>query len=261
MASYVSVILPVFNSLVGLQSSLASVMSQTFTDWELLIVDDGSSDSEVLNILRKAQQHPRVRVIFCDENRGPAYARNLGLKAAEGKYVAFLDADDWWEPNKLKLQVGFMDKAGYDFSYHPFVSIRYKGSDSGFRPVKSWLVMPPCSTDWNRYLLTRGYAPCTTSMVRRHVISNYRFREASWVQCEDYVFFLELLRDGVIGKRLDHVGAVIRRAPGSRSYNKLGQVRAVWRGNLEFGGTNWIRNCFVMATYIMLKVFVRLRGR
>lgn len=101
----VSVVMPAYNAAACIARAVDSVLAQSWTDRELLVVDDGSSDGTVAAL---AAYGDRVHVLT-QTNAGPAAARNLGLREARGRYVAFLDADDWWLPAKLSRQVGLLD--------------------------------------------------------------------------------------------------------------------------------------------------------
>jgi len=117
MSSLVSIIMPSYNTAPYIAESINSVIAQTYTDWELIIVDDASTDNtdEVV-----ASCHPReggdlssrIRYLKNDRNRGAAYSRNRALREAKGKWIAFLDSDDLWAPDKLEKQIAFMEKNG-----------------------------------------------------------------------------------------------------------------------------------------------------
>jgi glycosyltransferase involved in cell wall biosynthesis len=111
----VSVIMPAYNAELFLETAIDSVLSQSFQDWELIVIDDGSSDSTA-NILEKYENY-KLRIIH-QENSGEACARNVGLENAQGEYIAFLDADDFYYPNALEDLVCFLDNhREYDVAY------------------------------------------------------------------------------------------------------------------------------------------------
>ena len=116
----VSVIMPVFNAADVLPRAVASVRAQTWQRWELLLIDDGSSDDSAAVAAGLAAQDPRIRLLRQPRNTGAAAARNAGLRHARGRYIAFLDADDEWLPEKLALQLHFMQAQGAAFSYTGF---------------------------------------------------------------------------------------------------------------------------------------------
>jgi len=109
-APAVSVVVPVFNGEKTIERALVSILTQTFTDFEIIVVDDGSTDLTVEVIFRKFGE--RLQLINHPQNRGAAAARNTGIAAARGRWVAFLDCDDTWRPDKLVLQLEMLEKAG-----------------------------------------------------------------------------------------------------------------------------------------------------
>ena len=106
----VSVIMPAFNSALYIAESIESVLAQTFTAWELIIVDDNSADNTIEVISEYIKKDERISVIESKVNKGVSDARNKGMLNAEGLYIAFLDSDDLWDPNKLEIQVSFHKK-------------------------------------------------------------------------------------------------------------------------------------------------------
>jgi glycosyltransferase involved in cell wall biosynthesis len=123
----VSIILPTFNRLQYLPAAVESIFAQTFKDWELLIADDGSGP-ETHDYLR-AQKDPRVRVLWLPHSANPAAVRNAALLEARGEYIAFLDSDDEWLPDKLQRQVGSLRTArGCGWSYTGFSLVDESGN-------------------------------------------------------------------------------------------------------------------------------------
>ncbi|MBT8295755.1 MAG: glycosyltransferase, partial [Gramella sp.] len=104
----VSVIMPAYNSEVFISEAIASVRSQIYSNWELLIIDDASTDATKEIILEFSQNDERIKILENASNRGTHYARNKGIVAAQGDLIAFLDADDLWKPEKLQKQVKFL---------------------------------------------------------------------------------------------------------------------------------------------------------
>ncbi len=113
----VSILTPSFNSAPFIAAAIASVQAQTHTDWELIIIDDASSDETVAIVKALAQNDSRIQCIALPKNQGTGVARNTGLQVAKGRYIAFLDADDLWKPNKLATQIEFMKKQQLAFTY------------------------------------------------------------------------------------------------------------------------------------------------
>ena len=127
----VSIIMPSYNTASYIKESIQSVLNQTYTNWELIIVDDCSTDEtdEVLNTIIDS----RIKYFKNKENSGAAISRNKALREARGQWVAFLDSDDLWMPNKLEKQINFMKKNGYTFSYTNYEEIDENGNRTGIR--------------------------------------------------------------------------------------------------------------------------------
>ena len=111
----VSIITPAYNSGRFVGESIRSVLAQTYSHWEMIIVDDASTDS-TRNEIGKFDD-PRIRYVRLNHNVGGAEARNTALRMARGRWIAFLDSDDVWHPDKLEHQINFMERNGYGFSY------------------------------------------------------------------------------------------------------------------------------------------------
>lgn len=119
----VSVITPTYNCGRFIEETIRSVQAQTYGNWEMLIVDDCSSDDTADIVARYAAKDSRIRYIRNDVNKGAAETRNKALRTASGRWIAFLDSDDLWLPEKLQRQIEFMEGNGYAFSYHEYDEI------------------------------------------------------------------------------------------------------------------------------------------
>lgn len=120
-----------------IEASIRSVLAQTYTNWELLVVDDSSKDGTISKVLRlrdELDNYDAHKIIVSQTvfKRGETINRNSALREARGRWIAFLDAGDVWEPTKLERQVMFMEENGYFFSYMPFRNIDDKQNDSGY---------------------------------------------------------------------------------------------------------------------------------
>lgn len=113
----VSIVMPVYNAEKFLTESIESIIHQTYENWELIAVDDCSTDRSSQILRKYAELDRRIIPIFLERNSGAAAARNEGIRRADGKYLAFLDSDDVWLKNKLKNQIDIMEKKGYAFSF------------------------------------------------------------------------------------------------------------------------------------------------
>ena len=129
MNNLVSIIMPSFNTGIFIKETINSVLKQTYTNWEIIIVDDCSTDNtdEVVASFKDE----RIKYIKNEKNSGAAVSRNRALREAKGKWIAFLDSDDIWLPEKLEKQIAFMENNGYDFSYTSYCQIDEQSIESG----------------------------------------------------------------------------------------------------------------------------------
>ncbi|OUT08551.1 glycosyltransferase family 2 protein [Campylobacter concisus] len=123
----VTIIMPSYNSEKFIVESVESVLAQTYSNWELIIVDDCSPDDSNKIITKYVDNDSRIKLIKLQKNSGPAVARNTAIEAANGRYIAFLDSDDVWLPNKLETQINFMHDNDLAFTYS---SYRLVGEDN-----------------------------------------------------------------------------------------------------------------------------------
>lgn len=133
MESLVSIITPAFNSEKYILQTIASVREQTHKNWEMIIIDDGSTDKTVSLIEEIQKDENRIILLCLDENGGPGIARNEGLKLAKGKYISFLDADDLWLPKKLEIQLKFLKSKNLHFTFSFYDCIDEDGNLLGKR--------------------------------------------------------------------------------------------------------------------------------
>ena len=190
MSSLVSIIMPSYNTAPYITESINSVIAQTYTDWELIVVDDASTDNtdEVV-----ASCHPReggdlsskIHYLKNDRNRGAAYSRNRALREAKGRWIAFLDSDDIWTPDKLEKQISFMEKNGYAFSY-----TRYEEMDENGTPTGTIVSGPKRITKTGMY--NYCWPGCLTVMYNREVVGDIQIVEIQ--KNNDYAMWLKICR-------------------------------------------------------------------
>lgn len=130
MAGLVSIIMPSYNTASFIAESIQSVLAQSYKDWELIIVDDCSPDNTD-EVVKPYLSDERIRYLKNEKNSGTAVSRNRALREAKGKWIAFLDSDDLWMPEKLQKQVRFMEKNGYHFSYTNYAEIDTEDKRNG----------------------------------------------------------------------------------------------------------------------------------
>lgn len=127
----VSIVMPMYNCAEFVAQSIESVQAQTYQNWELLIVDDLSNDNSLEIVKGYAEADQRIRLLRNERNSGAAVSRNYALREARGRWIAFLDSDDLWKPEKLEKQINFMEKNGYHFSYTQYEEMDDNGVPTG----------------------------------------------------------------------------------------------------------------------------------
>ncbi|WGD35757.1 glycosyltransferase family 2 protein [Olleya sp. YS] len=148
MKPLVSIITPMFNSEAFIEDTINSVLNQTYTDWELILIDDCSTDNTVTIAEEFISKHPNIKLQKNQTNAGAAVSRNKGIYEANGDFIAFLDADDLWKPNKLEVQVSFMQANNCDVSFSSYEQIDEVG-----QPLNKLVKALP-SLSFNKYLKT-----------------------------------------------------------------------------------------------------------
>lgn len=216
----VTVVIPCRNSGRWLDDAIDSVRAQDFADWEIRLVDDGSDDESVAIAGKHAGADGRIQVEPLDRPTGGANARNRAIRAARGRYIAFLDADDWWRPEKLSTQLGFMEATGAAFSYTAYEKCDADGrlTDRVFRP--------PERVGY-RGLLRTCVIGCSTVILDRTTLGR-RYMPAL-TSAHDFALWLDILREGREARGHPAALTVYREHRGSLSANKLAKAVMHWR--------------------------------
>ncbi|MBC1813600.1 glycosyltransferase family 2 protein [Listeria booriae] len=214
----VSIIMPAHNAAAYIQGAIDSVLAQSWTDFELLILDDCSTDSTV-EIIRDYTDS-RIRLHVLENNLGAAATRNYGIRQAKGRYLAFLDSDDCWKPEKLKLQLAFMQENKVVLSYTAYDVMSADGKQITGR------VDVPESVNY-RYLLRNTIIGCLTVMIdtkQTGLVQMPDFKGA-----EDTATWLSILKEGHVAKGLTEPLALYRKGNTSLSSNKIQMAKHIWR--------------------------------
>lgn len=223
MDRLISIITPVFNSAAFLSQTAASVRFQTHQNWEWLITDDCSQDGTWEMIQDLCSRDNRIKAERNDMNRGAAFSRNRSMDRAQGRYLAFLDADDLWLPVKLHQQLNFMANESIRLSFTAFQVMDRHGRPTG-RVVDG---KSGVSVNYEDMLRKKATMGCSTVMVERSLVGEARMPEMRTGQ--DYAFWLALLRTGITATCLPVAVTQYRIVPGSISRNKFKKARRQWR--------------------------------
>jgi glycosyltransferase involved in cell wall biosynthesis len=216
----VSVIMPVYNDERNLSLAISSVFSQTYKNWELLVIDDSSTDNSSQIISEYVAKDERIKHFKTEKPSGsPVLPRNIGIQHTQGRYIAFLDSDDQWMPTKLEHQIAL-------FQNHPdavIVFSNYKMIDEQGRFYARPIVAPQ-SSDYH-HLLKGNVIGCLTTMYDIQKGGSIRFPQCGH---EDYALLLSVLRNGGKAYNTNTIEAFYRLKKGSVSSNKFHAMRWQW---------------------------------
>ncbi|MGO3741048.1 glycosyltransferase family 2 protein [Kerstersia sp.] len=237
----VSIVMPAYNAASTLAASVDSALAQTWEHWELLLVVDAATDNTLAIAESYAARDERIRVFGCSTNQGVAQARNVALDHARGDYLAFLDSDDLWMPEKLAEQVTFMEREGVELCYAAYQRFNEGG------PLN--IVVPPEHVTYEQLLQSNVIANLT-GIVKRQRVLDLRFKS---IGHEDYLFWLSALQRIPHARRLPltHPMARYRVQPESRSSKKLRNLQWQWHIYRHELGLPAIKSAALMAHYIV----------
>ena len=222
----VTVVIPAYNREDVLEKSVRSVLEQSYRELELILVDDGSGDGSarlIRDYLASAPEESRIRLLCKPVNEGAARARNTGLDAARGRYIAFLDADDLWQSDKLARELSFMKERNAGFVYTAYVF----GDEYG-NPTRKAVRVPETLT--YRQALSRTIIFTSTVLADTEKIDRSLLKMPD-VGSEDTATWWRILREGNVAYGLDECLVIYRRPKGgSLSSNKRIAVKRIWMG-------------------------------
>lgn len=215
----VSVIMPCFNSEKHIKDSVNSVINQTYFNWELIVIDDASSDNSIKIVKEIFKDDSRLRLIENKDQRGAALSRNIGINAAKGTYVAFLDSDDIWDNCKLEKQIKFMQENNYFFTY-TFYNIFNKNGDC-------MLVKSPRSINRISMAIMNPIGLLTV-IYNKDRLGNINIKQIK--KRNDYALWLEILKKTKNGYGLNESLGFYRKSDsGLSGGNKLGLLFYYWQ--------------------------------
>ena len=241
MNKLVSIIMPMYNSANYIIESIESVIKQTYINWELLLIDDKSIDNTLQIIKQYDKKDDRIKIIRLDKNYGPSVARNEGLANMVGQYVAFLDSDDKWLPNKLENQVKFMLKNDYKFSYSAYQKI-----DSNGNFLRKYYLLKN-KINYIEILKT-NHIVCSSVIIDVALLENKKMKNIS--KRQDYILWLSILKEGYIAHGINEVLIEYRVHAKSISKNKLKMAVYQWYVYRKIEKISYLYSIYNMIFYI-----------
>lgn len=242
----VSVIMPTYNCGEYIEQSIQSVISQTVSDWEIQIVDDCSTDHTAGLLKPYLGQNTNIHYYRLPHSGGPAAARTEAIRRASGKYVAFLDSDDLWMPDKLEKQITFMEKSGARFSCTAYRQMDAEGNDL------HTVMVPPAKIDYRRCIRLSNPIGNLTAMYDQEALG--KFEVPPIRKRNDFALWLQILKETDCCYGMEDVLGVYRLGrAGSVSYNKLAQARYHWQLYHKIEGHSVVRSAYEIGCWAFVK--------
>lgn len=236
----ISIITPVYMCEAYIERTMNSVLAQTYPNWEMLLVDDCSPDGSAEIIRSYAEKDPRFKYIKLDNNSGAAIARNVGLENAKGRYIAYLDADDIWLPQKLEKQIRFMEENDVQFS-----CCDYEKIEADDTPLNKVVHMPKTIT-YNQ-LLSNTIIQTVGVIVDLNKVDRKLLVMPNVRRGQDSATWLQMLRNGVKFTGQNEVLAQYRRVPQSLSANKFSAMKRTWYLYRGVEHLSLVKSCVCLA--------------
>ena len=238
----VSIITPAYNVAAYIAETIESVLAQTYTNWEMLIVNDCSKDNTAEIVQSYAAKDKRIKLINLKQNSGAAVARNTAIQNAKGRYIAFLDSDDLWKKEKLQKQIEFMQQNDYAFTYSSY---------EHFKETKENIqnqVQIPKSLNYNQ-ALKGNQIGCLTVMLDRKQIANIHFTTQKH---EDYILWLNILKQGITAYGIQESLELYRTGNSkSISGNKMQSALWTWKVYRESQKLSVVKSMYYMLFYMV----------
>ena len=248
MSSLVSVIMPYYNKRNFFLKSINSVLNQTYKNLEVIIIYDDQNRDDLEYIESCIKNDSRVKIILNDNNKGVAYSRNKAISIARGEYIAFLDCDDYWETNKIEVQLNFMLTHGYDFSHTTYQIINYDRKIVGKIRAQGIIRY--------RELLKSCDIALSSVILKRKLLNDMDFPELKTK--EDYVLWLGLAKKSVDLAGLDKSLMFWRQTPNSLSSSILQKLKDAFKVYYLYEKKNFFYSMFCVIRLSVYALFKKI---
>lgn len=246
----VSVITPAYNCSNTISETIASVIAQTYENWEMVIANDASKDNTVEIIEYFLRQDKRIKLINLEKNSGAAVARNVAINNASGRFIAFLDSDDLWKSDKLEKQIKFMNDNQYAFTFTAYETFR----DS--KDLSRRIFVVPETINYEQYIRNSIIGNLTVIMDRNKIVDLHI--EGGFL--EDVLTWMYYLRKGYLAYGLNENLASYRVYVSSKSGNKLKNALRFWECLRDVQKLSFVKCCVCEFCYIFNAVKKRFLG-
>ena len=240
----VSIVMPAYNCEKYVVEAINSVLAQTYRNWELLVLDDGSKDKTLQIIEEFSQKDSRIKALPNGKNMGVSATRNRGIELASGEWIAFLDSDDMWKPEKLEKQFEIVEKEAAEFLFTGSSYINEEGE-----PYKGIFEVPEKIT--YKKLRNQNVISCSSVLVKKKYFEHIKMEKDE--MHEDYAVWLRILKTGVTAFGVNEPLLIYRISRNSKSGNKMKTVKMTYKV-FRFVGINPIGSAYFMLRHVIASV-------
>lgn len=248
----VSIIMPAYNSAAFIAESIKSVQAQSIENWELLIIDDASTD-DTLNIIKEfKEEDQRIQYYNLPANQGTGFARNIGIKASRGKYISFLDSDDLWKPHKLRIQLELLEGTGAEVCFSSYELIDPEGISLDIQV----LALEHLSF---KKLLKANYVGNLTGIYNSEHLG--KFYAPAIRKRQDWAMWLEIIKKAGSAKGISEPLACYRVRKDSISGDKMEMVQYNFNVYRKALGYSFFKSSFLFSLFLFEQFFIKSRQR
>lgn len=240
----VSIVMPAYNCEKYVVEAINSILAQTYRNWELLVLDDGSKDNTLRIIEDFSQNDSRIKALPNGKNMGVSATRNRGIELASGEWIAFLDSDDMWKPEKLEKQFEIVEKEAAEFLFTGSSYINEEGE-----PYKGIFEVPEKIT--YKKLRNQNVISCSSVLVKKKYFEHIKMEKDE--MHEDYAVWLRILKLGITAYGVNEPLLIYRISRNSKSGNKMKTVKMTYKV-FRFVGINPIGSAYFMVRHVLASV-------
>lgn len=240
----VSIVMPAYNCEKYVVEAINSILAQTYRNWELLVLDDGSKDDTLRIIEEFSQKDSRIKALPNGKNMGVSATRNRGIELASGEWIAFLDSDDMWKPEKLEKQFEIVEKEAAEFLFTGSSYINEEGE-----AYKEIFEVPEKIT--YKKLRNQNVISCSSVLVKKKYFEHIKMEKDE--MHEDYAVWLRILKTGVTAFGVNEPLLIYRISRNSKSGNKMKTVKMTYKV-FRFVGINSIGSAYFMIRHVLASV-------
>jgi teichuronic acid biosynthesis glycosyltransferase TuaG len=244
--SLVSIIMPYFKKESYIEQSIKSILNQSYQNFEIILINDDTENKNFINKFSKLDH--RIRLVHNEHNLGAGLSRNRGVELSNGEYIAFCDCDDLWKNNKLELQLEFMKRSNFIFSFTSYDIIDENNNFIKCRTAPSYVDFQKLRKSCDIGL--------STVMVKKDIFNNYEYQFADLKTKEDYALWLKLARDKIIMKSIKQNLTSWRKSKNSLSSSVIQKIidgYKVYRVHLKYGRLKSLYCLVILSINFILK--------